>query len=206
MHHDTARKEMTRTRVIKAAATAIRRDGPYRLGVAGVMAKAGLTHGGFYFHFASKDELIVAAMAQMFEEGRALFTRVTEHKTPRDALRAYVEYYLSPMHRDLRDAGCALPVLSIDAPRLGPKARAFYSAAVSRLCAAITDLMAQAGVANAQSMATSVIAELVGALTLARAIADRSESDAVLARSRDTILARLGLARRAVARRAKPVS
>ncbi len=65
MRYDAEHKEQTRTRVVSAAAKSILADGPHRIGVAEVMAKAGLTHGGFYAHFASKDELIVAAIELM---------------------------------------------------------------------------------------------------------------------------------------------
>ena len=77
MRYDSEHKERTRARVVKEAAKAIRAEGPHRVGVAGVMAKAGLTHGGFYAHFASKDDLVGAAMSQMFDEASVKFDRQT---------------------------------------------------------------------------------------------------------------------------------
>lgn len=194
MRGDVAQRERTRARVLKAAAKAIRKDGPHRVGVAGVMAKAGLTHGGFYFHFASRDELIVAAIAQMFDEGRARFARATGRKAPAEAIRAYVDFYLSPTHRDQRDTGCVLSALSVDMPRLSPKARACFSDGVQRMQQAVASLLAAAGIDDADAVASSVLAELVGALTLSRAVFDRAQSDAILAQSRAHVLTRLGLA------------
>jgi len=69
MRYDAEHKQKTRERVLDEAAKAIRAEGPHRVGVAGIMAKAGLTHGGFYAHFASKDELVLAAIGRMFEQG-----------------------------------------------------------------------------------------------------------------------------------------
>ena len=77
MRYDSEHKERTRARVVKEAAKAIRAEGPHRAGVAGIMAKAGLTHGGFYAHFVSKDDLVVAAMSQMFDEASVKFDRLT---------------------------------------------------------------------------------------------------------------------------------
>jgi len=102
MRYDAEHKQKTREKVLKAAAKAIRADGPHRVGVADVMSKAGLTHGGFYAHFTSKDDLIAAAIEQMFDESRIRMARETEDKPPREALRSYIDFYLSSGHRDAR--------------------------------------------------------------------------------------------------------
>ena len=82
MRYDNEHKQQTRTRVLQAAAKAIRADGPHRVGIASVMADAGLTHGGFYAHFASKDELVAAAIGQMFDESRQRLLRETDQRAP----------------------------------------------------------------------------------------------------------------------------
>src|SRR5262245_32338766 len=116
MRYDAEHKQKTRERVLKVAARAIRAQGPHKVGVAAVMAKAGLTHGGFYAHFDSKDALVAAAIGQMFEEGSLRFVSETEGRTPRAALAAYIDFYLSDAHRDARRSGCPLPFLSADLP------------------------------------------------------------------------------------------
>ena len=82
MRYDTDHKQKTREKVLKAAAKAIRADGPHRMGVADVMRKAGLTHGGFYAHFESKDDLVAAAIGQMFEQSKARFVHTASRSHP----------------------------------------------------------------------------------------------------------------------------
>src|SRR5215468_10383146 len=111
MRYDENHKERTRARVLAQAAAAIRSKGIKRVGVAEIMAGAGLTHGGFYAHFASKDDLVAAAIPQMFDEAMAAFEHQTAGKAPSAALAAYVDSYLSPRHRDAQATGCPLAAL-----------------------------------------------------------------------------------------------
>jgi TetR/AcrR family transcriptional regulator, transcriptional repressor for nem operon len=193
MRYDSEHKERTRDRVLKEAAKAIRAEGPHRVGVAAMMAKAGLTHGGFYAHFASKDDLVVAAMARMFDEASAKFDSLTAGKPPAAALRAYIDFYLSRQHRDARDTGCPLPSLSADLPRLGVAARQQFAAGVAGLTAKVGGLLSALGRSDAVILASSALAELVGALSLARGVADPKQSDAILKASRNALKLRLGL-------------
>ena len=193
MRYDAEHKQKTREKVLKAAAKAIRTQGPHRLGVAGVMHNAGLTHGGFYAHFESKDELVAAAIGQMFDQARARFQSEVKDYPPAKALGAYIDFYLSPAHRDARATGCPMPVLAADLPRLDRAARARFSAGVAALTQAIAERIAQLGLPEAQSLARSVVAEAVGALSLARAEPDLELSNAMLADSRALVKKRLGL-------------
>ncbi len=194
MRYDAEHKAKTRERVLTEAVKAIRSDGPHSLGVAGVMAKAGLTHGGFYAHFSSKDDLVLAAIEQMLDGARGTFERRTKDLGPREALRTYISFYLSRAHRDAREVGCPLPVLSSDLPRMAEPVRARFADRVARLSGALAEKLAELGRPDPEALASSALAEMVGALSLARAIADPNASDAVLLRSRDAIFARLGLA------------
>jgi TetR/AcrR family transcriptional regulator, transcriptional repressor for nem operon len=193
MRYDAEHKQRTRERLLKEAASAIRLEGPDRIAVAGVMAKAGLTHGGFYAHFASKEELVVRAIEQMFVDGRNRFDRTVEGKAPAEALAAYIDFYLSESHRDHRDRGCPLPALSGDLARLDLAARETFEQGVGRLTSALAEKLAALGRDDAEGLATSMLSELVGALVVARSIADPARSDAILAASRRGLKARLGL-------------
>ena len=193
MRYNAEHKARTRERVLEAAVKAVRTEGPSQLGVAGVMQGAGLTHGGFYAHFKSRDELVKAAIAEMFEIARETFQRRTEGLSPREALRTYVRFYLSRSHRDARDSGCPLPVLAGDLPRMGEQARVLYSEGVAQLTGSIQGLLETLGRPNASALASSALAEMTGALSLSRAVADREHSDLILARSRAAVLARLGV-------------
>lgn len=197
MRYDNEHKEQTRARVLDAAAKAIRAVGPDRVGVAGVMAEAGLTHGGFYAHFASKDELVAAAIARMFELSRARFLHETEGRGAAEGLVAYIDFYLSKKHRDARDSGCPIPALASDLPRLIEATRAIYAEGVQRLISRLRDMLVELGRADAGAQAHSIIAELIGALSLARVEPDAKRSDAILAASKRQLKKRLGLEPRA---------
>jgi len=193
MRYDSEHKEKTRQRVLKEAAKAIRAEGPHRIGVAAVMAKAGLTHGGFYAHFASKDDLVAAAIGRMFEEGRVRLEHETQGRTPAVGLCGYIDFYLSRAHRDTRAAGCPIPFLAADAPRLTKAARERFARGTAALGSAIAARLTEAGHEGAEAEASSVLAELVGALSLARAEPDPDRSAAILERSKTSLKHRLGL-------------
>jgi TetR/AcrR family transcriptional repressor of nem operon len=193
MRYDASHKEETRKKVVKAAARAIRAEGPFKIGVAAVMAEAGLTHGGFYAHFASKDDLVAAGIGRMFEEGRRRLERETAERAPGEALAAYIDFYLSTDHRDARSHGCPLPFLAADAPRLQGPARDRFAQGVADLTARISDRLAGLGRRDPASDARSLLSEMVGALSLARADPDPARSDAILATSRAALKARFQL-------------
>jgi TetR/AcrR family transcriptional repressor of nem operon len=194
MRYDGEHKQRTRERVLKEAGKAIRAQGPMKVGVAEVMAKAGLTHGGFYAHFANRDEMLGAAVDQMFVEAGARFKIETGSQADAArALAAYIDFYLSRAHRDTRTSGCPLPFLSADAPRLPPAARWSYAAGVERMTAVIADLLMGMGHAQPHAAASSALSEMVGALALSRADPDLARADARLADSRRSVKHRLGL-------------
>jgi AcrR family transcriptional regulator len=114
MRYDAEHKAKTRERVLKEAAKAIREDGPDRIAVAGIMAKAGLTHGGFYAHFKSKDELVAAAIGEMFKDASTRFAKSTEGYSPNAGMVRYIDFYLSEDHRDRRATGCPVTALAAD--------------------------------------------------------------------------------------------
>jgi TetR/AcrR family transcriptional repressor of nem operon len=197
MRYDSEHKQKTREKVLQVAAKAIRADGPDRVAVAGIMAEAGLTHGGFYAHFASKDELVGAAIGQMFEEARARVSHETEGRGVGEGLAAYIDFYLSKKHRDARSQGCPIAALSSDLPRLADAAREQFAAGVQRQVATLGEKLSALGHADAEMQARSMMAELVGALSLARVEPHARKSDAILAASRQQLKQRLGLEPRA---------
>ncbi len=193
MRYDAEHKERTRQRVLKEAAAAMRRDGPDRIAVATIMASAGLTHGGFYAHFGSKDELLVEAISQMFAETAGQVAGLLSDKSPADGLRAYIVSYLSAEHRDQRGIGCPLPALAADLPRLGAPAREAFEYGAARLTTLIADCLQAMGHADPGSLAVSVLSELVGAMVLARSIAGEAPSAAILSASCRSLMVRLQL-------------
>jgi TetR/AcrR family transcriptional repressor of nem operon len=193
MRYDADHKQQTRQRVLKEAAKAIRAQGPHKIGVAAVMAKAGLTHGGFYAHFASKDDFVAQAIGQMFDESGGQISRSMEGRPPAEGLAAYLDFYLSIAHRDARASGCPLPFLSADAPRLTKASRERYAQGVANLERRLAEALTQAGHDDAAELAGSALAEMVGALGLARAEPEGTRSDQILSRSKASLKRRLGL-------------
>jgi TetR/AcrR family transcriptional repressor of nem operon len=197
MRYDAEHKQKTRAKVLQVAAKAIRAEGPDRIGVAGVMAEAGLTHGGFYAHFRSKDELVTAAIEQMFEESRARIQHAMDGVGAAEGLTAYIDFYLSKKHRDMRSAGCPMAALASDLPRLSEATREQFAAGVRRFTETIGEKLVALGLADASALAHSVVSELIGALTLARIELNATRSDAILADSRQLLKQRLNLEARA---------
>jgi TetR/AcrR family transcriptional repressor of nem operon len=193
MRYDAEHKRKTRERVLQEAAKAIRAEGPHQVGVAQVMAKAGLTHGGFYAHFSSKENLIAEAIGQMFIESGEKMEAEYKDRTPAEALVGYINFYLSRSHRDSRSAGCPLPFLAADAPRLAKPARERFAKGVAGLEARLASQLTALGHAKAAEEAASMLAELVGALSLARAEPDPKRSDRILSLSRAALKRRFGL-------------
>ena len=193
MRYHAEHKQKTRERVLSVAARAIRGEGPQRIGVAGVMRQAGLTHGGFYAHFASKDALVAAAIARMFEDALAYWDRCTQGRSDAQALCAYIDRYLSMAHRDAPDRGCPIAALASDLPRLDTATRAAFSAGSGRLAGSLAQPLRRLGHDDADTLADSLLAELVGALTLARCEPDSDRAALRLDASRRQLLRRLHL-------------
>ena len=197
MRYSNEHKAETRERVLKEAAREIRAKGPDGVAVSGVMARAGLTHGGFYAHFESKDALVIEAIGTMFASASRRAGMLAESDDPRAALAGYVDFYLSPAHRDSREHGCPLPALSGDFARAGQPVRARFGAGVEGLAARLAALLGRLGWPDAENEGTALLAQMVGAVALARSVGEGAPSDAILDRTRAVIVARYGLEGRA---------
>jgi len=195
MRYDGNHKERTRARVLAEAAAAIRSKGVERVGVAEVMAGAGLTHGGFYAHFKSKDDLVAQAVTHMFEAAHASFLSHTEGREPAEALSNFVDAYFAKPHCVDRAHGCPFAALSGDLPNMPELARARFTDGAERFVAGFAKLVKKLGTRNAEALAWSAIAEMAGALALARAVSDPDRSTQILRNSRANVRARIGLER-----------
>lgn len=178
------REQATKNRahVVEVAGTEFRRHGFDGIGVADLMKAAGLTHGGFYNNFASKDALAAEAVARVFVETTG---RLRQHAlAAADPFTAMVRFYLSPQHRDSIEAGCAIAALSQDAARGSPALRAAFEAGI----AAYLDLIVEiAGVTRPRAMA--IYATMVGALTLSRTVTDPTLAHEMLVAAAGGLLA-----------------
>ena len=193
MRYRPDHKQHTRETLLKEAAKAIRRDGPHNLALSVVMKKAGLTNGGFYAHFKSRDDLLAGGVEQMFRESRARAMLEKDGAGPRANLSAFLEFYLSAAHRDTRSFGCPLAFLNSEAPRLPRAAARQFADGVVGLSAMLADKLTALNRPHPEDEASSLLAELIGAVGLSRAEPDPIKSDLILERSRRVIGRRLGL-------------
>lgn len=196
MRYGDGHKAETRQRVLRAASAAIRTRGPDGVGLAEIMAEAGLTHGGFYNHFANKEALVAAAVEDAFAQSRRRFDRLTKGLAPDQALVVFLDAYVSREHRDRPDRGCPVSALAGDLARQGPAVRAAFDAGVAALLDRLTAWLAASapgGETARRALAASLLAEMAGVVALSRAIGDRGLADAFLAGSRAALRARAGL-------------
>jgi TetR/AcrR family transcriptional repressor of nem operon len=180
------RKEETHERIVDVAARAIRRRGYAGVGVAEVMKEAGLTHGGFYAHFDSRDALLVEALERAGQESLESVKRLREKHAAKglSAFRSLVETYLADLHLASMDTGCPVAALGCDMPRQSPAVREASALRVQRLIATV-----RATLPDAARKASGVVAgTLVGALQLARALGDNAEGRAVLSATRKALV------------------
>ena len=193
MRYSSEHKAHTRERVLKEAAASLRANGPDRVGIADVMKRAGLTHGGFYAHFKSRDDLLTEAVGAMFKDRYDLFFSDIDIVDPRVGLQRFVDNYLSVRHRDARDTGCPIPILAGDVHRLPEGARSRFDRAVHNLTDGIVVLLERAAIESPRSRAIAAVAEMVGAIAVARTLADDAESSALLQIAKASVEAKLGL-------------
>lgn len=179
----------TRAKIVKVASRQFRKHGIAGVGVADIMAKAELTHGGFYKHFPSKEALAAEACKLALERRREELVELVRTAPKGRSLDAIVSAYLSPLHLEHVERGCVLAALANDAPRLGGAVREALAdgfEALSRLVAEQLD--ARLKEAERLGRARGIVACMVGTLAMARLAPDRGDGNAILGRVRAMIL------------------
>lgn len=171
-----------RRRILEVASRLFREKGFDAVSVAEVMKAAGLTHGGFYGHFSSKDDLIAQTLA---------------HVLAADAgggsdLRAYADAYLSPRHRDDCAGGCPTASLAAAVRLQSPAARSAMTKGLRSQIDRASKALPELGAADRRRAAVGSFAAMVGAVILARAVDDPALSDEVLEQTREWIIAGIG--------------
>ncbi|HEX2242451.1 MAG TPA: TetR/AcrR family transcriptional regulator [Gammaproteobacteria bacterium] len=174
-----AEAAQNRERIIEVAARLFRERGFEGIGVAELMNFAGLTHGGFYGHFASKEDLMAQACARALEGSLDALHQVAE-RGGGNALSAVASAYLSPAHRDRPGEGCALAALGAEAARHGSPVRGVFTQGVRSLADRLTRLVPGKSKRAKRERALAIFASMVGALVLARAVDDTELSEEVL--------------------------
>jgi AcrR family transcriptional regulator len=169
-----SKKEQTRERVLRAAARAIRKHGYEGVGVADVMKDAGLTHGGFYAHFESRDALLAAAAEQAGLESAESLSRAIAKAKPGDELMAIVDTYLADSHVTAAEQGlgCAIAASGTEVPRQCPEVRRAVTRRIKDLIGLVERQFPDWGKNAAHDKAMAIVPTLIGALMLARAVDD----------------------------------
>jgi TetR/AcrR family transcriptional repressor of nem operon len=174
-----SRKEATHERIVHAAARAIRRSGYGGTGVADIMKDAGLTHGGFYAHFASREAMLAEAADRAGAETVATMERVAAAAPPEQALQAIIRTYLSKAHVEAVETGCAVAALGSEMPRQAPRVRRAATRRIKEMIDLVGRQSPDWGQPGAHERALVTLATAVGALVLARAVDDPKLSDAL---------------------------
>src|SRR5258707_1476004 len=173
MPYNPHHKARIRQSIVFEAARVLSTEGPEAIGVAAIMSKLGLTHGGFYAYFRSIDELMAEAIMEIFNERYAWMLRVTEGHPPDEAFVRFIYEYLVPRHRDVFEEGCALPMLASYVPHMSQACRERFAEGTARLEAALAKMLAALGHKQAKQLASCALATMAGAIGLSRTILDK---------------------------------
>ncbi len=177
MRYEEGHKQATRQRIVETAAARFRRDGIENVGVADVMAEAGLTHGGFYSHFASKEDLVKATVAESAVHSR---TKAMQ-RMDAGGLEKWIRMYLRPEHRDHPEWGCSIAALAQELARHPESTRTGLNDWLkSYLELATPHLPAGLSPEARRKLAFGVFGTVVGALQMARAVTDPKLSEEIL--------------------------
>ncbi|MDR3404682.1 MAG: TetR/AcrR family transcriptional regulator [Chthoniobacter sp.] len=186
MRYATAHKAKTRRRIIETAAQRFRQDGIEAVGVASLMGGAGLTHGGFYSHFRSKEVLVAQALGFAMKE---TFERLRQ-ASEAGGLAAVIRYYLRPAHREQPGRGCAAAALGAETARHPKSTRAVLAGEIEKLVHFIAGHLPSKDV----EIAWAIFATLVGTIQMARVVSKPKLSDSILKAGEAAALQLAGLA------------
>jgi TetR/AcrR family transcriptional regulator, transcriptional repressor for nem operon len=176
-HARAAAKEATHERIVSVAARAIRRSGYGGTGVADIMKEAGLTHGAFYAHFASRDAMLAEAARKACAESAAVVADVVASAPPDMALASMLDAYLSREHLERVEVGCPLAALGSETSRQAPEVRRVATRHIKEMIDLVARQSPDWGQPGAHERALVTVATMVGALMLARAVDDPGLSD-----------------------------
>lgn len=190
MRYSREHKLETHARIVKRAAVRLRERGAHGIGVADLMKDAGLTHGGFYAHFDSREALVIEAFSHAMDRSTERWRKLAEQTPPEQRMAAIVDAYLTPVHRDDPGHGCAVPTLGAEIARESPKTRKAFAGKleemIDALAAQIPDLPRKA----ARKQATAMIATMMGTLVMARVAGNGEFSEEILSSGREAVLGR----------------
>jgi TetR/AcrR family transcriptional repressor of nem operon len=206
MRYSREHKLETHERIVKRASVRLREKGAHGIGVADLMKDAGLTHGGFYAHFDSREALVIEAFAYAMDRSTERWRKLGEQTPPEKRLAAIVDSYLTTTHRDDPGHGCAVPTLGAEIARESPKTRKAFAAKLEQMVDMIAEQIPALPRKAARKQAEATLATMMGTLVLARIAGNSEFSDEILAAGREAVLERAPppkrTAKKSVARKA----
>lgn len=182
MRYGKEHKEETHKKVVEAASRRFRKDGIEATGVVDLMADVGLTHGGFYAHFPSKETLVKEAIARASLKSRTHLQREIEKARTegRDPLELIVRSYLTALHRDRPDRGCSVAALGSEIARRPRKTREAFTEGLEKTLGIIASALPDTVTTQRKEKAYAVFSTMIGALQLSRAVSDSAMSQSVI--------------------------
>jgi TetR/AcrR family transcriptional repressor of nem operon len=206
MRYSREHKLETHARIVKRASVRLREKGAHGIGVADLMKDAGLTHGGFYAHFDSREALVIEAFAHAMDRSTERWRKLAEQTPPEQRMAAIVDAYLTPLHRDDPGHGCAIPTLGAEIARESPKTRKAFAGKLEEMIDALAEQIPDLPRKAARKQATAMIATMMGTLVMARVAGNGEFSEEILNSGREAVLGRDApvkrAARKAVAKKA----
>ena len=203
MRYSREHKQETHARIVRKASVRLREKGAHGIGVADLMKEAGLTHGGFYAHFDSREALLIEAFAYAMDRSMEYWRKTTAETSPEKRLATIVDSYLTSIHRDDPGRGCAVPTLGAEIARESPKARKAFAAKLEQMIEMLAETMIDLPPKAAQRQAAAALATMMGTLVLSRIAGNSEFSDEILAAGREAVLGRVAQAKAAKKARAK---
>ena len=190
MRYSREHKQETHERIVKKASVRLREKGAHGIGVVDLMKEAGLTHGGFYAHFDSREALVVEAFAYAMDRSTERWRKVAEQTPPDKRLATIVENYLTPVHRDDPGNGCAVPALGAEIARESPKTRKAFAAKLEQMIDMMADQVPDVPRKAARKQAMATLATMIGTLVLSRIAGTGEFSGEILGAGREAVLGR----------------
>jgi TetR/AcrR family transcriptional regulator, transcriptional repressor for nem operon len=190
MRYSREHKLETHARIVKKASVRLREKGAHGIGVADLMKDAGLTHGGFYAHFDSREALVIEAFAHAMDRGTEHWRKIAERTPPEKRLAAIVESYLTTAHRDDPGHGCTIPTLGAEIARESPRTRKAFAAKLDRMIDMLADQIPEVPRKAARKQAMAALATMMGTLVMARIAGNGEFSDEIVGADRAAVLGR----------------
>ena len=190
MRYSKEHKFQTHARIVKRASVKLREKGAHGIGVADLMKEAGLTHGGFYAHFDSRDALMIEAFTHAMDRSTEHWKKQSEGTPAEKRLSAIVNGYLSSEHRDNPGQGCAIPALAAEIARESAKTRKAFAGRLEQMIEMLARQFPGATPKAARKQAMATLATMMGSLVMARVAGSGEFSDEILRSGREAILER----------------